>query len=248
MIIKTKSFELAIYQKGSENSEKLALVLPGKLDTKDYAHMRNHVEMLAGLGFYALSFDPPGTWESPGDISLYNTTNYLKAVDELIGYFGNKQTFLMGHSRGASIALIAGVKNKRVMTFCPIMPSFTENGFDKTVEENWKKSGYKLSKRELPPGNGEEVREFKLPYSFFEDQIKYEWSEEFTKCSKPKLVIIGKHDVTVPTDEVREIYKKLSEPKELYELDWDHNYRHSPEKIAEVNKVTENFLKKYSLI
>lgn len=248
MIIKTKSFELAVYQKGTENSEKLALVLPGKLDSKDYAHMRSHLDMLAGLGFLALSFDPPGTWESPGDISLYNTTNYLKAVDELIEYFGNKPTFLVGHSRGASVALIAGIKNENVLAFCPIMPSFTESGFDKTIEEDWKKSGYKLSKRELPLGDGEEIKEFMLPYSFFEDQIRYKWSEEFTKCTKPKLIIIGKHDVTVPTEEVKEIYKKLSEPKELYELDWDHNYRMSKDKINEVNQILGNFLKKYSLL
>lgn len=99
-LIKTESFNLAVYQKGSPDSKKLALVLPGRLDTKDYPHMRSHVDFLASKGYLALSFDPPGSWESEGDISLYLTTNYLKAVKELINHFGNKPTLLIGHSRG----------------------------------------------------------------------------------------------------------------------------------------------------
>src|SRR3989338_7497483 len=121
-MVKTNSFTLATYQKGDPISSKLALVLPGKLDTKDYAHMRSHVDFLSNLGFLALSFDPPGTWESPGDISLYTTTNYLKAVDELIEYFGNKPTFLMGHSRGASVSMIAASRNPKIMAYAAVMP------------------------------------------------------------------------------------------------------------------------------
>lgn len=60
-LIKTENFQLAIYSQGNSNSSKLALVLPGKLDTKDYANMRGHVNYLANLGYFALSFDPPGT-------------------------------------------------------------------------------------------------------------------------------------------------------------------------------------------
>ena len=83
-LIKTKSFELAAYSKGLITSNKLAIVLPGRLDTKDYPNIQGHVEYLAKRGFYALSFDPPGTRESLGDISLYTTTNYVKAVNEVI--------------------------------------------------------------------------------------------------------------------------------------------------------------------
>src|SRR3989338_10282910 len=106
-IIKTKSFELAVFTRGSENSNKLAILIPGRLDTKDYAHNTSHVEYLSKHGFYALSFDPPGTWESSGKIEEYNTTNYIKAINELIEYFGNKPTLLVGHSRGASVSMLA---------------------------------------------------------------------------------------------------------------------------------------------
>src|SRR3972149_11567035 len=118
--IKTKNFELAVYEKGNEGAAKIALVLPGRLDTKDYVHMRSHVDFLAANGFFALSFDPPGTWESPGGIELYTTTNCLVAVDELIAYFGNKPTLLAGHSRGGTVAMLAGTKNPHVDRFISI--------------------------------------------------------------------------------------------------------------------------------
>lgn len=60
-IIKTKSFELAINVAGNENSEKLAIALPGRLDTKDYGCFNSHIEYLSARGFFAVSFDPPGT-------------------------------------------------------------------------------------------------------------------------------------------------------------------------------------------
>src|SRR5690349_20918923 len=109
-MIKTRSFELAVNASGNKNASKLAIVIPGRLDTKDYAHNVSHVDYLSSKGYYAVSFDPPGTWDSPGDIELYSTTNCIKAVDELIEYYGNKPTLLLGHSRGGSIAMLAGPK------------------------------------------------------------------------------------------------------------------------------------------
>src|SRR5690606_21567041 len=130
-LIKTPSFELAVYLQGNFNAARLALVLPGKLDTKDYAHMRSHVDFLATKGFLAVSFDPPGTWESPGDIELYTMTNYIKAVNELISYFNNRPTFVMGHSRGATIATIVGAQNKNVFAFASVMSSFAKGCFQR---------------------------------------------------------------------------------------------------------------------
>lgn len=247
-LIKTKSFQLATYSKGDKDSKKLALVLPGKLDTKDYAHMVSHVNYLADLGFFALSFDPPGTWESPGDISLYNTTNYLKAIDELIEYFGNKPTFVMGHSRGGSMAMLSSFSNPTIKAFVAIMSYAYKSRFsDKKIEE-WKEKEFIEEFRDLPPGGGPETKYFKLPYSFHEDQCKYNAIEGLKKLTKPKLFIYGTKDTNVPPAFVREAYEISANPKEIFELDWDHNYRLNENKIDEVNKVIHKFLKNFNLI
>lgn len=242
-LIKTPSFQLAVYANGDEKADKLALCLPGKLDTKDYAHMRSHVDYLAGLGYHAVTFDPPGTWESPGGIELYTMSNYLKAINELIEYYGNRPTLVLGHSRGATMSMLAGTSNPKIFAFIPIMSTLAKGSFWESHDPEWQSRGYTLSKRDLPPGGGPKVKEYKLPYSFFEDQTKYDLTPEMTSSTKPKLFILGKRDVLATPNIVKSTYATFAEPKQLYELDSDHDYRFHPTLIDEVNSVVGNFLK-----
>ncbi|MEK9179484.1 MAG: alpha/beta fold hydrolase [Patescibacteria group bacterium] len=247
-LINTTSFELAIYSKGNPNSLKLALVLPGRLDTKDYAHMKSHVDYLASKGFFAVSFDPPGTWESPGDISLYTMSNYLKAINEVIEYYGNKPTFVMGHSRGATMAMLVGTKNPYVTAFAAIFSSFSKGGYTtKEKDKEWKRLGYLLETRDLPPGGGPKVKEIKLPYAFFEDQSQHNMTEDLKQSPKPKLFVYGNTDVLAPPKVVKEMYEISSNPKELHSLDSGHDYRLKPQSINEANKILGRFLSKHNL-
>jgi pimeloyl-ACP methyl ester carboxylesterase len=209
--------------------------------------MKGHVDYLAKIGYFALTFDPPGTWKSPGDIRLYTTTNYLRAIDELINHFGNKPTIVIGHSRGATMAMLAASANPHIVAYVSIMSSFTNIGFGDKRDEAWKKKGYIVSMRDLPPGGGPKEKRFELPYSFFEDQVPYKMTREIKESVKPKLIILGKKDTLVPPESVRETYDLLSKPKEIYELDSEHDYRYSQKSIEEVNKVVGAFLKRNHL-
>ena len=245
-LIKTKSFELAVYSKGNPDSEKLAIVLPGRLDTKDYPHMHSHVEFLASKGSLALSFDPPGTWESKGDISLYSMTNYLKAINELIEHFGNKPTLLIGHSRGGSMSMLAGTTNEKVIAFVAIMGSYSYKPDTRDYPNaEWEEKGYLLNKRDIP--GTDKYKEYKLPYSFYTDQCQYDMSEKLKNCKKPKMFMYGKDDITVEPEIVKKAYKISAEPKELKEIDSDHDYRYKPNLVDEINNSIGKFLKKYDL-
>lgn len=239
-IIKTKSFELAVCVKGNIGSSKLALVLPGQLDTKDYAHTTSHVDFLAEQGYYALSFDPPGTWESPGGISLYTITNYLKAVEELIEYFGNRPTVLMGHSRGGSVAMLAGFKNKFVTHIVAVMSNVASSKFNKEDFVN----GIKISYRDMPPNDEEHKKVFNLPIGYFEDASKYDIMEGLKTCTKPKLFFLGTNDVLVKPEEVRPYYEKAGEPKIVHELNTEHDYRRHKDIISQINDIVGEFLEK----
>src|SRR3989338_7888190 len=148
-ILKTKNFELAVYEKGDFNSPKLAIAIPGRLDTKDYIHNTSLVDYLASRGYFALSFDPPGTWESPGDMSLYTTTNLIKSVNDLIEFFGNKPSLVAGHSRGGTIAMLVGPKNPHVTHFVSI---FSYYGAPESPKKENIVNGKIVSYRDLPPG------------------------------------------------------------------------------------------------
>ena len=237
-IIQTKSFKLATYIRGDEKSPRLVIVLPGRLDTKDYLHMRNHVDYFAQKGFLALSFDPPGTWESPGSIEIYTITNYIKAVNELIAYFGNRPTVLMGHSRGGTIAMLVGASNKNATHIISVMsypgPS--------NIDEDTKQNGFHESQRDMPFDKNQERKVFRLPLSYFEDGLLYDASNDLKKSDKPKLFILGTKDDVVKPEHVREAYAMSAKPKTLYELNSDHDYRHHKNLIDEVNEVVGEFL------
>ena len=244
--IKTKTFDLAVYAKGDPSSPKIAIVIPGRLDTKDYVHNISLVDFLASRGYFALSFDPPGTWESPGNIELYTTTNCLKAVDELIEHFGNKPTLLAGHSRGGTIAMLAGPKNSYVTHFIPI---FSYYGAPSDPEDERVIDGKVMSYRDLPPGNTKtkEQKEFGLPLNYFQDGKQYNALLDLGKCTKPKLFFYGVEDDMNDPEDVKKAYEESAEPKMIHPLNSDHDYRYHPEIVEEVNKVVGLFLDKYSL-
>jgi pimeloyl-ACP methyl ester carboxylesterase len=235
--VKTKSFELAVYAKGSEKAEKLALILPGRLDTKDYPHIKSHVDFLAGKGYQAISFDPPGTWESKGGIEIYSMTNYLKAINELVEHLGNKSTLLMGHSRGGTIALLAGTRNDCVTQMVSVFSHPTPS----KPREETREKGFETTWRD-DPGNPEKKIKFDLPFAFFQDALNYNPVEALSKCGKPKLFFLAKRDEITPPQEIREMFKKASEPKRLRELDSTHDYRYKPELIGKVNEEVWEFL------
>lgn len=234
----TSSFELAVYQKGDPDSDRVALVLPGRLDTKDYAHMVSHVNHLAALGYYALSFDPPGTWESPGGLNLYTTSNYVKAVNELIKILGNRPTLLMGHSRGGAVAMLSS-DNPSVHGLVLAMANY---GIPTPPDPEKIQGDVLIEYRDLPPGSRNQDKKFLLPLAYFEDLGKHSPAEILKKFDGPKLMICGTHDKYIRPEKVCEIYEALKPPKEFLELDVDHDYRHHSDLINRVNQAITEFI------
>ncbi|HEY4160533.1 MAG TPA: alpha/beta hydrolase [Candidatus Saccharimonadales bacterium] len=243
-LLTTPNFRLAAYIKGDPNSARLAIVLPGRLDTKGYVHMHSLVDLLSDAGYLALSFDYPGTWESPGDISLYTTTNNLKAINEVIAHFGGRPTLLVGHSNGGKLATLASTTNPAVTHFIAIM-----SGTDGHTKVDAPKPGEDVvvSLRDLPPGTTrtEAKKEFLLPRTYFDDMAHYSATRDLKSCTKPKLFFYGTQDVLVSPESVKSAYGLSAGPKELHELNSEHDYRLHPDIIEEVSRTILEFLDKH---
>lgn len=242
-MIKTKNFELAFYAKGNENSDKLALVLPGRLDTKDYISCTSLVDMLSQNGYYAISLDVPGTWESPGDFSQYTTTTYIKVVNELIEHFGNKPTLLAGHSRGGAVAILCS-ENPHVEAVVAIMASYGEPSSPSQEDLDF---GAHVSYRDLPPGDkvSKEQKRFEMPLVYFEDGKQYSALETLKTCQKPKLLINGTRDEFTPMPLFEKVFVSAAEPKVKKVFDSDHDYRRHSNIVDEVNRTVSEFIKEY---
>lgn len=230
------SFKLATYVAGSPNSEELALVLPGKLDTKDYVHIRSHVDHLATLGYYALSFDPPGTWESSGEPKDYSMTNYLQAIRHIIERHDNRPTLAVGHSRGGSMAILAALRLPAVTRFAAIM----SNANPVTVPEGVSIHDMIPHKRDVPGRPGEK-RAIDLPGNYLYDAAQYELLSGLGRCSKPKLFVYGSRDTEVLESHVRDTFDDAMGPKYLAGIDAAHVYCRQPELIDALNALLTTF-------
>ena len=243
-IIATKSFKLSVAIRGNENADKVALLLPGRLDTKDYINFDSHLEYLANKGFLAVSFDPPGTWESPGGIELYTTSNYIKAVNELIEYFGNRPTLLFGHSRGGTVAILLAEDNANVTGIIAAMPNL---GAPVPPDAESIKNGYKVSYRDFPPGahRTKQQREFHLPVAYFDDGEKYNPVTVIKNLRKPKMILFGDKDELFDPEIVEKKCWEFPEPKIIKKINSPHSYRRCPEIIVEVNELIGQFIDKF---
>lgn len=184
-----------------EKTNRLAILCPGYLDTKNYNGLLYLAEALCEQGYTAVRFDPTGTWESEGDISDYSMTQYLKDVKSVKEYMLKNGSYeyilLVGHSRGGRVSLLYSTQDPDISMVVGIMPSATSipRGADKQENnDKWKKEGVQLSSRDIP-GNESERKQFAVPYSFLEDSLKYNVLDEIQKLHAPLLLLAGEMDV-----------------------------------------------------
>jgi len=239
-IVVTQNFQIAINEYGNSDSEKFCILMPGRLDTKDYINFTSHGNFLANLGYHVIAIDPPCTWDSPGDLHDYTTTTYVQAINELIALFGNKKTLLLGHSRGGATAMLAST-NPHVEALVLINSSYaspTPPNKDELVND------YLPENRDLPPGNikTEEQVKFMLPMVYFEDGNKHNPLSVLKNFNGAKLIIHATRDEYVSLDTVKTIYSELNDPKMYLWINCAHDYRLSPEAIDQVNQSLEDFV------
>lgn len=233
-LVKTKNFHIAVNEYGDSNSDKVCILMPGRLDTKDYANFVSHGSFLANLGYYTIAIDPPHTWESPGNLHNYTTSAYVQAINELIELLGNKKTLLLGHSRGGATAMLASA-NPHVEAVVLVNAAY---GSPTPPDKNKLVDGYLPESRDIPPGDKrtEEQRKFMLPMAYFEDGNKHDPVSALKAFKGAKLLIHAVHDEFVSPNKVKAIYDELIGPKTYLEVDCTHDYRLFPEVIEQVNQ------------
>jgi pimeloyl-ACP methyl ester carboxylesterase len=245
-IIQTKSFQIACNLTGSKDADTLAICMPGRLDSKDYANFVSHAEYLAMKGVFVVAMDPPGTWDSPGGLELYTPTNYLDSVSELIIHFGNRPTLLLGHSRGGATAMLVAAANNSVQWLVVVNSSY---GNPTPPKPGDAENGYLIEHRDLPPGDTRtaEQKIYDLPMAYFEDAAQYDPRAALYGINVPKLVFHGTKDEFQEFAVVEEIFAGISEPKMFHPLEVAHDYRLNRRVVEEVNNIIGEFLEKYPL-
>lgn len=227
----------AIIDRPAAKTEKLAILCPGYLDTKDYAHLASLANELTKQGYTVVRFDPTGTWESEGDISEYLTSQYLEDIGSVLERMlrEGKYTHVLlgGHSRGGQVSVLYAARDPRISQVLGIMPS--HGLMTGKRREDWEKTGVSISQRDLP-NEGEGMREYRVPFQHVLDREQYDALNEVKKIKVPIVFIAGELDILVPPEKVKKLFDNANEPKKfILAQGIDHEYRHRPAEIEKIN-------------
>lgn len=239
----------AVVHYPKNKTDKLAILCPGYLDSKDYDHLKTLAEDLAKEGYTVVRFDPIGVWESGGNISDYSTTEYLKDIEIVLNYMLKQNNFkhilIGGHSRGGMVSILYAARDSRISKVLGIMPSslYMDKNDNRVLEA--KKIGFSTSYRDLPE-NKDQKKEFSVPYSHFLDNLKYNRLKAVRGIKVPIILVAGELDKMSPAEKVREIFGNANEPKEFILIPGiGHHYRKNPSEIRLVDDEIIKALRQY---
>jgi|SRR3989344_2558994 len=229
----------AVVDHPKEKTDKLAILCPGFLDSKDYNGLLSLAEDLAALGYTVVRFDPTGTWDSEGTIEEYTTTQYLEDIKSVLEYMvaesHYKHILLGGHSRGGQLSLLYAARDSRISLVVAIMPS-SPYTLTQETRDNWGKDGVRVSSRDIP--GSDSMKEFRVPFSHALDRDKYNVLDEVKKIHVPAILIAGELDDLVLPEHVKGIFEAANEPKKFIIIRGvGHDYRRNISDVKEVNKV-----------
>ncbi len=229
----------AVVDRPRAKTDKLAILCPGYLDTKDYAHLAALAGALCGRGYTVVRFDPTGTWESEGDISEYTMTQYLadirSVLDHMIHEANYKQVLLGGHSLGGMVSILFAARDPRIALVAAIMPASKPIGGK--GRDGWQKAGIHVSFRDMP-GDVSKAREFSVPFKHVLDRDQYDVVKDARKVKAKVVFVAGELDKLVTPADVREIFDTANEPKRFILVPGiGHDYRRYPQQIELVDKL-----------
>lgn len=219
---------------------KIALLLPGYLDSPDYSHMLIFENGLKKLGYIVERLDACNLWKT-GDVNNYSITNFIKQIKERVEYYEKQkpdEIVLIGHSNGAFTSIIAGNRLQGVTKIVALCPPPDKEG----SESKWK-NGVRVSKKDFP-NNPEKFREFAIPYSYIEDALKYSAVNEVKKIHKPIMIFIALADKVVLPEWTEDIVKNANDPYVVRQPNMGHDFRFSLEECNIVMNEIEKFLTK----
>lgn len=218
---------------------KLALLLPGFLDSPDYLHLKTFEKRLLELGYKIIRIDACDLWTTR-KTDNYTMTNYLKQIEEQISSHKNEnpeEVILIGHSLGGLISIIAGNRNAlvtKIISLCS--PVDISN-----LAKKWNGNAPKHSERDMPDNSNQTIS-FEIPYAFVEDGLQYSALNEIKQLSKPVMIFIAMGDKSVLPQETEKIVANAKDPYVIRKENMGHNFRSTRKDCEVVMREIENFL------
>jgi len=218
---------------------KVALLLPGYIDSPDYLHLKTFDNRLTELGYTVERLDLGDLWKT-GKTDRYTITDFISQISDRVDFYKRQnpdEIILIGHSRGAFTAIIAGnriTEINRIVALCS-PPDI------KASVGKWKNNGPRVSKRDLPT-NPQEFRKFSIPWNYVEDSLKYSAIDEVKEINKPLMIFIALDDEVVPPELTEKIVVNARNPYVVRQPNIGHDFRFFQSDCNVVMSEIEKFL------
>jgi len=215
------------YQKLKVGNQPIAIFVHGFKGFKDWGAFNAVAESMAaqGLAWCKFNFSRNGTTvEKPtefADPEAFGNNNYgieLSEIGLVLDWveaqaehynLNKEEVYLVGHSRGATMAIIKAVEDDRVKKTVAWAPFFDmKSRFRKETMEKWEKDGVwwvenKRTGQKLP-----------LYPQFFKDYAvqshRFDMAEVSANYEKPLLLLHAKDDPAVKVEESRMFYDHIA--------------------------------------
>ncbi len=216
---------------------------------KDWGHFNKVMENFIKEGFAFAKFNfshNGGTVEQPidfPDLEAFGNNNFTKELADLrtvidyledlgIEEINSKEIYLIGHSRGGGISIIAANEDtriKRLITWAAV--SDLTNRFTDEQLAYWKQQGV------IYVENTRTNQQMPMYYQIAEDTLnnidRFSIDKAAANLTIPHLIIHGTDDKTVPVEEARTI-SKWNKNAELYIIE---NANHSFGAVHPYNEI-----------
>lgn len=222
----------------------VGVVLPGFLDGRHDPATDALARRLHGAGFTAVSFDPRGTWSSPGHPGDVAPTVQLDDLSRLLDRCPAERIVLAGHCYGALLAALAAAGDPRVTDIVALMPTrcfIWPEAYD-AQRDTWRGPGERIFLRERDG----ELRKFRVPHSVVDDALGHDLPAALAGLGQRILFVAGEHDELIGIGPVRRLHDECGSPdKELAVLPVQHDYRDRPEQIEIVNRCVLDWVERW---
>ena len=221
--------------------KKLALLLPGFLDSPDYLHMNIFSDELKLMNYDVIKIDPCNLWKSKGNINNYTITNYIQQIRDIVQSVNKNysEILLIGHSMGGFVAIISATLIDYVTKVVALCPPAE---LDIITQHKWNSDGFRISKRDLPEDKTRFVK-FIVPISFAKDASKYSAIKSARKLHIPLIIIICNKDKVVNPLETKRICIPGKENIKLIRIDkLGHDFRLNRNETITVWREIANYI------
>ena len=243
-----KEQKIAVIIEKSQSSRGLVFITHGLGDSKDSPHIEMFAKCFRDNNFDLIRFDTANSFgESDGRFEEASITNYYEDLEDVIAWASNQSFYcepfiLCGHSLGAICsALFAEKYPKKVKALAPIScvvsGTLSKEQYTNEELEDWQKSGWLV---ETWP-NGD----VRLPWSYMEDEMKYDLLSDINKLTMSTILIVGEFDHCTSPRHQQILFDNLPGQKGIYLIKGAPHTFSSPEHLEEIYKILDKWLKTF---